>query len=184
MSFINGQLSINYRNFAAVMTNCKEIIDKAGTMTAQEFIVALTDCYLECIGGQLTQENMGRLTTDQHTLLAYRWMMEEVMEGGFIQMIQNGYAGYVLEGPFAQVLKKEWGMKELAKLIYDVRHEYHVSRERFERDMTDEEFMALYEELEKLNEMGDDFLDEFQEKTTPAVREFVVQNKAKFILNH
>ncbi len=162
--------------------NCKEIIDRAGTMEPQDFIVALTDCYLESIGGRLTQENMGRLTTDQHTLLAYRYMLEEVMEGGFIQLIQNGYAGYVLEGPFAQVLKKEWGMKELAKLIYDVRHEYHVNRERFEGDLSDEEFMALYEELEKLNEMGDDFLDEYQEEATPAVKEFVVKNESKFIL--
>ena len=104
------------------------------------------------------------------------------MEGGFIQLITNGYAGYVLEGPFALVLKKMWGMKELAQLVFDVKREYHLHKDELERDMTDEEFMALYEQLETLNEMGDSFLDDYQEQTTPAVRDYVMKNAEKFAI--
>lgn len=155
---------------------------KSKSMAADEFIINITDCYLQHIGGNLTSETMDMLNTDQHTLLAYRWMMEEVMEGGFIQLITNGYAGYVLEGPFALVLKKMWGMKELAQLVFDVKREYHLHKDELERDMTDEEFMALYEQLETLNEMGDTFLDDYQEQTTPAVRDYVMKNAEKFAI--
>ena len=159
-----------------------DIESKAKVMNADEFIIYVTDAYLEKVGGQLTAETMGVLNTDQHTLLAYRWMMEEVMEGGFIQLITNGYGGYVLEGPFPLVLKKEWGMKELAKLIYDVKHEYRLHKEELEKEMTDEEFMAKYEKLEQLNDLGDDFLDDYQEQTTLVVRDFVVQNASRFVI--
>lgn len=161
-------------------------IDKvlAGKMakekSAAEFIDFVTDCYLEQLGGGLTAENMMMLNTDQHTLLAYRYLKDEVMEGGFIQLIINGYAGYVLEGPFALVLKKEWGLRDLSKLIFDAKREFHLNREKLEKDMTDEEFMALYEELETLNDLGDDFLDDHQEKTTPAIAKYVMEHIDKF----
>lgn len=159
-----------------------DILQKYEELSAADFIVYVTDAYLESVGGGLTAENMGMLNTDQHTLLAYRYLLEEVMEGGFIQLILNGYAGYVLEGPFPYVLKKEWGMKELSKLIYSVKSEYHRNREVLEAEMSDEEFMALYEQLEELNELGDDFLDDFQEETTPAVAQYVVEHKERFIV--
>jgi len=157
-----------------------EILSRADSLSAQDFVRSVTDFYLEYAGGQLTAESMSMLNTDQHTLLAYRYLLDEVMEGGFIQLIQNGYAGYVLEGPFPMVLKKVWGMKDLANLIYDVKREYHVNRDRFDTDISDEDFMALYEELEKLNDLGDDFLDDYQEVTTPQVCDYVVQNVEKF----
>ncbi len=48
--------------------------------------------------------------------------------------------------------------------------------------MDDEEFMALYEQLEKLNDLGDDFLDDYQEDTTPAIAQYVAQNAEKFAI--
>lgn len=160
----------------------EHIAEMAHEMSAGDFIFALTDGFLEYVGGGLTAENMGMLNTWQHTLLAYRYMLEEVMEGGFIQLIQNGYAGYVLEGPFPLVLKKEWGMKDLAKLIYDVKREYHRHADEFDDEMSDADFMAVYEKLDVLNEYGDAFLDDFQENSTPKIRDFVVENAVNFEL--
>jgi len=151
-------------------------------LSAAAFVYSITDDYLEHVGGQLTAENMQRLTTDQHTLLAYRYLLDEVMEGGFIQLIQNGYAGYVLEGPFPYVLKKEWGMRELSRLIYEVKSEYHRHRDVLEQELSDEDFMALYEQLEELNELGDDFLDDHQEQATPAVARYVAEHADKFVI--
>jgi hypothetical protein len=151
-------------------------------LSAAAFVYSITDAYLEHIGGRLTPENMPMLSTQQHTLLAYRFMLDEVMEGGFIQLIQNGYAGYVLEGPFAYVVKKEWGLRELSKLLYEVKSEYHRHRDRLEQDLSDEDFMALYEELDTLNNMGDDFLDDHQEQTTPAVARYVAEHADEFVI--
>lgn len=162
--------------------NSTDIQQRYDELSAAAFVYSITDEYLAHIGGQLTAENMGELSTDQHTLLAYRYLLDEVMEGGFIQLIQNGYAGYVLEGPFPLILKKEWGMRELSKLIYEVKSEYHRHRDVLEQEMSDEDFMALYEQLEKLNDLGDDFLDDHQEEATPAVARYVAEHADKFVI--
>ncbi len=150
-------------------------------LSGAEFITELTDTYLAAVGGSLTADNMDRLSVDQHSLLAYRYLLDEVMEGGFIQLIHNGYAPYVLEGPFPLVLKKMWNMKPFSKLLFDVRRLYHLNKERIVAEMSEEEFMALYEELEELNEYGDDFLDDYQETVTPDIVEYVRQNQERFM---
>lgn len=145
-------------------------------MSAADFITMVTDYYLAELGGALTADNMARLNAHQHTLLGYRYLLDEVMEGGFIQLIENGYAPYVLEGPFPLALKKLWDRRDLSKLIFNVKKEYHAHIEELESEKTEEEFMAMYEQLEKLNDYGDDFLDDYQEKESPAIAQIVIEN--------
>ena len=163
--------------------------EKYETLDSIGFIRWVTDGYLAAIGGALTAENMELLSAEQHAVMCYRYVLDEVMEGGFIQLILNGYAPYVLEGPFPMVVKKEWGtslgqssqehssvMKDFSKLLYEVKKEYHKHQEELSQEMSDEDFMALYEQLEELNELGDDFLDEHQEEVTPLVAKMMVEN--------
>ena len=51
------------------------------SMSCVDFIKYVTDQYLEAVGGSLTAENMEMLSADQHSLLCYRYMLDEVMEG-------------------------------------------------------------------------------------------------------
>ena len=53
------------------------------------FISLFADAYLGALGGTLTADNMALLSAPQHTLLAYRILRDELMEGGFCQLIQN-----------------------------------------------------------------------------------------------
>ena len=159
----------------------QEAREKYETLDGIGFIEWVTDGYLAAIGGGLTADNMDMLSAEQHAVLCYRYVLDEVMEGGFIQLILNGYAPYVLEGPFPMVVKKEWGMRDFSKLLYEVKKEYHKHQEELSQDMSDEDFMALYEQLEELNELGDDFLDEHQEEVTPAVAKMIVENLDKFM---
>lgn len=138
---------------------------------AVNFINNTTDWIMDRIGGQLKEENMGELTLDEHCLLAYRYLRDEVMEGGFIQLIQNGYGAYVLQGPFPMLLKKEWGLKDFGKFLYNVSHEYKAHKDELEADKTEEEFMAQYEKFDKLNNYGDDYLDDWEEIVTPVIAE-------------
>ena len=135
----------------------QEAQTKYETLDGIAFIEWVTDGYLAAIGGGLTAENMDMLSAEQHAVLCYRYVLDEVMEGGFIQLIMNGYAPYVLEGPFPMVVKK------------------------LSQDMSDEDFMAMYEQLEELNELGDDFLDEHQEEVTPAVAKMIVENLDEYM---
>ena len=167
----------------------QEAQTKYETLDGIAFIEWVTDGYLAAIGGGLTAENMDMLSAEQHAVLCYRYVLDEVMEGGFIQLIMNGYAPYVLEGPFPMVVKKQWGsvesqekvMKDFSKLLYEVKKEYHKHQEELSQDMSDEDFMAMYEQLEELNELGDDFLDEHQEEVTPAVAKMIVENLDEYM---
>ncbi|MBO4451231.1 MAG: DMP19 family protein [Bacteroidaceae bacterium] len=143
-------------------------------MTYNEAVTTLntlTDEFIARIGGQLTSENMNQLSIDEHCLLAYRYLRDEVMDGGFIQLIQNGYGPYVLLGPFPMILKKEWGMKQFGQFLFDVAREYKKHREELEADKSDDDFMAQYEQYETLNDYGDDYLDDYEEVVTPQIVE-------------
>lgn len=145
-----------------------EIADAALRQAAQEgmdaFIQVFTDAYLQRIGGQLTAETMPLLTGEQHTLLAYRLLRDELMEGGFCQLIQNGYGGYIFDNPFARVMRL-WEVGDLHKLIYAARKIYDAHRADLERERTDDEFMAMYEQYEAFDELEDEFLEKEEEYT-------------------
>lgn len=137
-----------------------------------DFLNTTTDRLISRIGGQLTEKNMDMLTLNEHILLSYRYLRDEVMDGGFIQLIQNGYGPYVLLGPLPMLLKKELGLKRFGQFLYDVQHEYKTNREALEADKTEDEFMAQYEQFETLNDYGDDYLEDYEEEVTPAVAEW------------
>jgi len=88
---------------------------------------------LDAIGGQLTNDNIGDLNADQITLLAYHFLHEEVMDGGFVQLIHNGYGAFIYLNPTDKAFR-EWGIPELYRLInkshryYSMYHETIDSR--------------------------------------------------------
>ncbi len=159
-----------------------EVSDKALRQAAQagmdEFIQVFTDRYLEAVGGSLTVETMPLLTGEQHSLLAYRIFRDELMEGGFCQLIQNGYGSYIFDNPFARVMRL-WGAGELSKLIYAAKKIYDVHREDLERERTDEEFMAMYEEYEAFDPLEEQFLD-MEEDVTALVATYVDEHPELF----
>lgn len=164
-----------------VHVDTNQVRAKFDELGSADFITFVTDAYLDAVGGQLTADNMELLSVEQHALLCYRYMLDEVMEGGFIQLIVNGYGPYVLEGPFPYVVKKEWGMKDFSKLLFEAKKQYNLHKEELLRDMSEEDFMAMYEELDDLNMLGDDFLDDHQEQVSPAVAEMVMKNIEKYV---
>ena len=82
------------------------------------FVGAFIQAIKDAIGGELTAETLGELNSDQITLLAWDVLHEEVMDGGFVQLIHNGYGPFIFKNPFAKAVKL-WGMRELSKLVYD-----------------------------------------------------------------
>lgn len=137
------------------------------------FIHVFTEAYEQEMesNGNLAADTMSMLTAEQHSLLAYRIFRDEVMEGGFCQLIQNGYGGYIFDNPFAKVMRL-WGIGDLSKLIYAAKKIYDAHRDDLERERTDEEFMAMYEEYEAFDDLEDEFLEK-EEEYTAAVAGYV-----------
>ena len=122
------------------------------------FLNVFTDKYLEVLEGELTAENMSLLNGYQHALLSLRTFTEQMEEGGFIQLIQNGYGPYIFNNPFAKAMRL-MGAKDFSKLIYDGKAIYDKNKDVLEAEYTDEEFMALYEQYDNLGDLDDEFLD-------------------------
>lgn len=142
------------------------------------FIHVFTEAYRKAIGGELTAESMPLLTAEQHTLLAYEILRDEVMEGGFCQLIQNGYGAYIFHNPVAKALRG-WGVGELSKLLYAARKIYDAHRADLERERTDDEFMAMYEQYEEFDDLDEAFLEQ-EEDFTARVASYVDEHLAQF----
>jgi hypothetical protein len=143
-----------------------------------EFLQVFTDAYLEALGGKLTADNMSVLNGSQHTLLAHRFFQDEMRDGGFVQLIQNGYGGYIFGNPFAKAIK-QFGTVELAKLIYKAKEIYDPNKAALERETTDEEFNALYVDFEVFDDLEEIYFD-IEEQQTALIAAYVDEHIADF----
>ena len=133
----------------------------------------------ESIGGELTADTMAQLNSDQITLLAWDIVHGEVMDGGFVQLIHNGYGPFTFKNPLAKALKL-WGLRDLSKLIYDAHTLYEKYGAEIERDCTDEEFMALFEQYPQFDDLDDKFVEN-EEDWTMQIAAYVDQHMDNFI---
>ena len=143
-----------------------------------EFLQVFTDAYLEAIGGNLTAENMSLLNGSQHTLLAHRFFQDEMRDGGFVQLIQNGYGGYIFSNPFAKAIK-QFGAVELSKLVYKAKEIYDPNKTELERETTEEEFNAMYVDFEVFDDLEEMYF-EMEERQTSLIAAFVDEHIADF----
>ena len=97
---------------------------------------------------------MDELSEGQQLFLSYDYIRMQVLQGGFIQFIQNGYIGLLLHMP-------EWlsaiGAHELAKVLDDVLKVYVLNRELLDKSTTVEEFAMLYQELKEFEQLDETF---------------------------
>ena len=108
--------------------------------------------------GELTAETMAGLNTDQITLLAYDILREEVMDGGFVQLIYNGFGPFIFFNPFAKAVR-EWGLDDLAALVNKAGKLFRKYGREIERECSDEEFMALFEKYPDFDDLDDQFVE-------------------------
>ena len=143
-----------------------------------EFLQVFIDSYLEAIGGELNEKTMPLLNGNQHTLLAWHYFSTEMRDGGFVQLIQNGYGGYIFGNPFAKAMK-QFGAVELSRLIYKAKEIYDPNKKALERETTDEEFNALYVDFEAFDELEERYFD-IEEEQTALLAAYVDENISDF----
>lgn len=137
-------------------------LQKAVSLGMDEFVEVFLKAIHEAIGGELSADNMGELNSDQITLLGFEALHNEVMDGGFIQLIHNGWGAFIFRNPFDKAMKA-WGLQDLSALIKKGHHLYFDTKEKLERDCSDEEFMALYEQFPQFDDLDDSFVENEEE---------------------
>lgn len=142
------------------------------------FLKVFIDKYLEVTGGVINEKTMPLLNGYQHTLLGYHFFREEVMEGGFVQLIQNGYGPYIFDNPFAKAMRL-FGAKDFSKLIYEAKKIYDANRADLEKDCTEDEFMAMYEQYGAFDDLEEKYMEE-EEIITAQIAEYVDEHVEYF----
>lgn len=162
--------------------NCIVIADADLRKGAEEgmdaFLQVFIDKYLEVTGGAVTAETMPLLNGYQHSLLGYHFFREEVLEGGFIQLIQNGYGPYIFDNPFAKAMRL-FGAADFSKLIYSAKKIFDANREDLEKECSEDEFMAMYEQYEAFDDLEEEFMD-MEEQVTATIAQYVDEHLDQF----
>lgn len=154
------------------------VLRQAAEAGMDEFIKVFTDAIYDFIGGELNADNMGMLNSDQTTLLAYVILRDNVMDGGFVELIHNGYGGFIFLNPFGKAVR-EWGLQDLYKIIRKCHRYYVIHHESLEKDCTQEEFDALYEQFPVFDDFDDAFV-ESEEDFTSGVAHYVDEHIDNF----
>jgi hypothetical protein len=97
---------------------------------------------------------MDELSEGQQLMLSYDYVRMQVLQGGFIQFIQNGYVGLLLNMP---EWLEETGANEMAGILDNVLKVYVLNRELLDKQTTAEEFAKLYDELKEFEQIDETF---------------------------
>lgn len=90
----------------------------------------------------------------QQMLVCHDYIQNQVLQGGFIQLIQNGYIGLLLKMPaWLQVIHAN----EMAQVLDDVLKVYVLNREVLDQDYSVEDFAKLYDEFPEFQQLDDRF---------------------------
>lgn len=171
------------------------------TLTEQSLIAAaqkspdalfdlVADTLFDSIHGELNAESMQTLNSQQITLLAYKILRDEVMDGGFVELIHNGYGPFIFLNPFAKAMRL-WGqdveadtgtaiLHDFSRLVYKGRKLFERYGDELTRPCTDEEFMALFEQYPDFDDLDDEFV-ETEEAITSTIAFYIDAHLDDFV---
>ncbi|MBN8669820.1 MAG: DUF4375 domain-containing protein [Chitinophagales bacterium] len=119
---------------------------------------ALWDMFIQPLHEELYRRQdfnfLDDLSEGQQLLISYDYVQMQVLQGGFIQLIQNGYIGLLPTMPgWLEVV----GCHEMAKVIDNVLKVYVLNREELDKQTSVEEFARLYDEFQEFVTLDEDF---------------------------
>lgn len=131
-----------------------KITEKKASGNDYDFFELLTEPLHAEIYSRQNFEFLTELSPGQQLFLSYDYVRMQVMQGGFIQFIQNGYVSLLL--PMPRWLQ-DIGANDMAQLLDDVLKAYVMHIDVLERETTVEEFAQLYDQLPAFTMLDDAF---------------------------
>lgn len=145
-----------------------------------QFLTTIINAFKRQVGEEeLNAQAMQQLTADQITLWGYMILRDELMDGGFVQLIYNGYGPFFFDNPFAKAMRL-WGLHDFSKLLYKAKKVYDEHKADLTKERSDEDFMALFEQYPEFDDLDDEFVEE-EENITSAVAYYVDEHMTDFV---
>lgn len=162
-----------------IKINDKDLAAAAGEGIDQ-FLGTIIHAFKQQVGEEeLNVQAMQQLSADQITLWGYMILRDELMDGGFVQLIYNGYGPFFFDNPFAKAMRL-WGLHDFSKLLYKAKKVYDEHKADLTKERSDEDFMALFEQYPEFDDLDDEFVEE-EENITSAVAYYVDEHMADFV---
>ena len=145
-----------------------------------QFLTTIINAFKQQVGEEeLNAQAMQQLTADQITLWGYMILRDELMDGGFVQLIYNGYGPFFFDNPFAKAMRL-WGLHDFSKLLYKAKKVFDEHKADLTKERSDEDFMALFEQYPEFDDLDDEFVEE-EEDITSAVAYYVDEHMTDFV---
>lgn len=157
----------------------EEQLVEAAQKGVDDFLNVIVTAIKEAGNNILDSLAFNSLNGDQITLWGYFILRDELMDGGFIQLIYNGYGPFFFENPFAKAMRM-WGLKDFSKLIYKAKSYYDLYKDELEKPCSDEDFMALFEKYPEFDTLDDRFVEE-EEDITNHIAHYVDEHIERFV---
>jgi hypothetical protein len=103
-----------------------------------------------------THEILREFNSAQYTLLAYSYLDNQICNGGFIQLIQNGYGKYIFDNSFSKRIKK-WGAEETAKIVEEAKKIYKKNKNILETKTPVKNFSMLHEDIKDFERLENNY---------------------------
>ena len=162
-----------------IKINDKDLAAAAGEGMDQ-FLGTIIHAFKQQVGEEeLNVQAMQQLSADQITLWGYMILRDELMDGGFVQLIYNGYGPFFFDNPFAKAMRL-WGLHDFSKLLYKAKKVYDEHKADLTKERSDEDFMALFEQYPEFDDLDDEFVEE-EENITSAVAYYVDEHMTDFV---
>jgi len=116
------------------------------------------------------------LSEGQQMLICYDYIQNHVLQGGFIQLIQNGYVKMLV--PMPQWLHAA-GDSQMAQVIDDALKAYVHNRDILDKETTVEEFAGLYELLPDFPPL-DELFKQYHPKTVETMLNYATNHIHEF----
>ena len=140
-----------------------------------EFLWLLTDYYFEFMSTFKNEAEAYKEFNDkQHTLLAYNYLYGQVCNGGFLQLIQNGYGAYIFDNPFSENIK-EWGANETSQLVNKAKIIYDRNKKDLEKETSLNEFSEMYKDYTDFEPLDSKFYD-VMDGEVEIIKDYVYKN--------
>ncbi|MFE7088003.1 DMP19 family protein [Sphingobacterium spiritivorum] len=144
-----------------------------------DFIYTILEPYQHAID-EVEDENviLDQLCDDQHTLLIYDALYGQVTNGGFLQLIHNGYGPFVFDPVFIEDLER-WSLNATAELLKEANVIYLNHKDYLEEERDLREFSALCKHFKEF-EPFDDLFYEMMEDEVSRFRKYIEDHIAEF----
>jgi hypothetical protein len=143
-----------------------------------DYLYLLAEAYERLASPAIPLTKLDSFTNEAAVLLLFSTLKGQVENGGFIQLIQNGYGPAIFDSPLGQDLAR-WGATQTAALLDQTRAIYQAHRAYLERPQALSEFSALYKEFTQFEPLENQFYD-IAASQTASVRAYVAQHLSQF----